>query len=33
MIGDTYKSARKILLENLKGNSAFKNPEVKGDER
>lgn len=32
MIGDTYKSARKILLENLKGNSAFKNPEVKGDE-
>jgi hypothetical protein len=29
-VGDEYKSARKILLKNLSGNSAFKAPKGNG---
>lgn len=33
MVGDEYKSARKILLANLEGNSAFRNGKPKAEEK
>lgn len=33
MVGDEYKAARKILLANLEGNSAFRNGKPKAEER
>jgi hypothetical protein len=33
MVGDEYKSARKILLVNLEGNSAFRNEKPKAEEK